>query len=136
MTTTLIYGHSTFATPRVHGWLPDKPGFHRALCGIQLADTLITTYPRPTRDNATWCAACYLVTQHTPGGTPLYVMRRSALDGAAHIIAAGEVNQGRSYRAVCGHGLSDDVAKPVPAYACDACLITADELTRQEASPT
>ncbi|MCP2170374.1 hypothetical protein [Goodfellowiella coeruleoviolacea] len=136
MTNTVKYGHSTFAAQRVHAWLPDKPGFYRAICGIQLADTLITAYPRPTRDEATWCPACYLVSQPGPGGEPRYVMRRSVVDGGAHVIPAGEVGRGRTFQALCGHGLSDAVARPESAYACESCVRAAEVLVRQEVSTT
>ncbi|MCP2169092.1 hypothetical protein [Goodfellowiella coeruleoviolacea] len=134
MTSTLTYGHSPFATPQVHAWLadPDKPDFSRALCGIRLADTLITTYARPTRDNATWCGACCLLTEHAPDDHPTHVMRRSAVDGGNHVIPADALGGDRTYRALCGQYLTDAVATPASAWPCDDCLDAATALLRQE----
>ncbi|MCP2164851.1 hypothetical protein [Goodfellowiella coeruleoviolacea] len=136
MTSTLAYGHSPFVTPQVHAWQPDTPGFHRSVCGIRLADTLITMYPRPTRENTTWCGACYLTTPTESGDEPRYVLRRSSVDGAAHVIAANDVGTGRSYRALCGHGLSDAVTQVVPAHHCGHCLDAAKSVLAAEVADT
>ncbi|MCP2169771.1 hypothetical protein [Goodfellowiella coeruleoviolacea] len=136
MTSTLTYGHSSFAFPRVHGWLPDKPGFYRALCGIRLADSLVTTYARPTREGASWCGACYLLTEHAADDQPKYVMRRSAVDGGNHIVPVADINQDRAFHALCGHCLSVGVAKAIPAWPCQHCLDTVTALLAQEVTST